>query len=241
LSKRPVRVVRSINAMAMVVVIGVALEAGAACMQHQDSTTVCAGGACWTHIYYYEACDSGGGDGGGGDPGPGPGGGGGSYYDQDGDGYIDEWRGVVATTDPCANNFDTNDRLGTNHGGPNDVRPNHSGVDIQADRGDPVFPFHGGTVMNVGWDEEGVCGYRVTIDHGDGTWSAYCHMVDGSSTLVPGRYVSAGLSQLGQVNSTGRSSGDHLHITWRGGDQRWEYFSCTGSQPAADQLRAGGC
>lgn len=204
-------------------------------------TTVCADGACWTNIWYYETCTAGGGSGGddGGSGGPGPGGGGGNFYDQDGDGYIDEWRGVVGTADPCANNFDTNDRLGTSLGGPNDVRPTHSGVDIQADEGDGVFAFRSGTVTHVGWDDD--CGFRVRIEHGDGSWTTYCHMVGGSSTLDPGDSVRAGISQLGQVNSTGSSTGHHLHLSFGAGDQRYEYFQFTNFRPASGQLNPGGC
>lgn len=230
-------------ALAMLTSLGIVSDAKAWCMQQQDTATVCADGYCWTTIYYHETCTFGGGDDGGGDPPSGPGGGGpGNYYDQDGDGYIDEWRGVVSTDDPCANNFDLNDRLGTEYGGINDVRPGHGGVDIQANRYDAVYPFRSGTVNEVGWDAGALCGYRVVIDHDDGTKATYCHMQDRSSTLTPGQYVHAGWTQIGQVNNTGRSTGDHLHIAWSGADgSRWEYFSCTDSQPLADQLTPGGC
>lgn len=209
-----------------------------------SSTTVCADGECWTRYYEtYECSDTGGGGsdtgsdcctGGGGDPDYNP-------YDSDGDGAIDEWRGVVATNDDCANNFDENDRLGSNLGGTNTVRSDHSGVDIQANYGDAVYGAFDGEVENVG--TSGGCGYRVQVRNVDGTHTTYCHMVDASSTLTVGSTVRAGLTQLGQADSTGSSTGDHLHITHLDANYNnaGEYFNYVGQQPTSDQLNSGGC
>jgi murein DD-endopeptidase MepM/ murein hydrolase activator NlpD len=204
---------------------------------------VCSGGQCWTRYYEtYECWNTGGG--GTGDPGGGPGGGGNpayNPYDSDGNGAIDVWRGVVATDDDCANNFDENDRLGSEHGGTNTVRPGHNGVDIQADYGDAVYAAFDGTVENVG--TSGGCGYRVQVRNSNGTHTTYCHMVDLSSPLAVGSVVRAGLSQLGQADSTGTSSGDHLHITHLDANfnNAGEYFSSVDQQPSPDQLNNGGC
>jgi murein DD-endopeptidase MepM/ murein hydrolase activator NlpD len=106
-------------------------------------------------------------------PGRAGGGGGGGYnpYDTNADGVVDIWRSVVNTSDPCGNNFDGNDRLGVNLGGTNTTRPDHNGVDIQANYGDAVCPAFSGSVENVG--VSGGCGYRVQIRNTDGSHTTY--------------------------------------------------------------------
>jgi murein DD-endopeptidase MepM/ murein hydrolase activator NlpD len=68
-------------------------------------------------------------------------------------------------------------------------------------------------------------------------------MVDGSSLLSVGAYVQAGLSQIGQADSTGSSTGDHLHITHLDANfnNAGEYFQYVNQAPTSDQLNAGGC
>lgn len=211
-----------------------------------ETTTVCADGQCWTRYYEtYECWDTGGGGGVGGGGGCCTGGGGGdpdyNPYDADGNGAIDVWRGVVATDDDCANNFDENDRLGSLFGGTNNEREEHPGVDIQANYGDAVYAAFDGTVENIG--EAGGCGYRVQVANSNGTHTSYCHMVSSSSPLTVGAVVRAGLTQLGQADSTGTSSGNHLHITHLDADYNnaGEYFNFVDQQPTSDQLNSGGC
>jgi hypothetical protein len=235
--------------IALTLLIGVSDSAYATCsVMDQDYTTVCATGGgytyCWYQFYQYWYCEVGGG--GGGDGGapyvPSPGGGyPGSYYDANANGVIDHWRGVVMTSDPCANNFDANDRLGTDHGGTNTTRANHSGVDIQGNHGDPLFSAFDGVVVAVG--TSGGCGYRIQIQNSAGYYTTYCHMVDGSSLLAAGDSVWAGSTQIGQLNSTGNSSGDHVHITHLDSNYSiaGEYFGYVDTQPSASELNAGGC
>lgn len=165
-----------------------------------------------------------------------------SPFDLNRNGVVDSWRDVVETSDHCADNFDTGDRLGINHGGPNDLpgRKSHSGVDLQADRNDPIFSMMTGEVVAVSSDT--TCGSYVTIRHYvDDSRASYCHMVTGSQTVGVGDVVRAG-DIIGRVNSTGNSSGDHLHITFRdsGGAKR-EYFNYTDTAPTYSQLDPGGC
>jgi len=241
LSAVPWRLLLAVCALAAVA--ATASEATECYLVDVESTTVCADGQCWTRYYEtYECWDTGGGGGG---TGGGGGGGGGNPaynpYDTDGNGTIDVWRGVVATDDECANNFDENDRLGVNQGGTNNTRPDHNGVDIQANYGDGVFAAFDGEVENVG--TSGGCGYRVQVHNTDGTHSTYCHMVDMSSTLAVGSIVRAGLTQLGQVDSTGSSTGNHLHITHLDSNfnNAGEYFNYVDQGPTQDQLNSGGC
>lgn|GEM_PF-6249557 len=55
-------------------------------------------------------------------------------------------------------------------------------------------------------------GNTVIVYHGDGVYTAYCHL--SKITVQRGTLVSAG-QQLGLIGSTGRSSGTHLHLTFR--------------------------
>ena len=82
----------------------------------------------------------------------------------------------------------------------------HSGIDLTAHYGTPVYAFMDGTVVFSG------LGYCVKIDHGNGLVTFYGH---NSSLLVSaGQYVSAG-QQIALSGSTGNSSGPHLHFETR--------------------------
>jgi murein DD-endopeptidase MepM/ murein hydrolase activator NlpD len=202
------------------------------CTEWWDGTTTCS-----TTYRYYEYCTvsgGGGGSGGGGSTS-------GSYSDSNANGRIDEWRGVVNTTDECANNFDENDRLGTTYGGDNSIRPAHGGVDIQANRGDAIYPYMDGTVSAVGYS--GDCGYRISIKNINGTYGIYCHMVENSSPVTAGQRVYAGYTRIGSVDSTGSSSGDHLHIGVRDSSNNilGPYYNYTDSRPTSAMLQDGGC
>lgn len=94
----------------------------------------------------------------------------------------------------------------------------HSGIDIGAGYGDAVMAAGGGTVIYV---EEPVPGCNtggsgygnyVIIDHGNGLSTLYAHMRD--VYVSNGSYVSAGTC-IGEVGSTGTSTGAHLHFEVR--------------------------
>jgi murein DD-endopeptidase MepM/ murein hydrolase activator NlpD len=109
-------------------------------------------------------------------------------------------------------------------------RPDHLGVDLGAARGQIVVAASAGTVTTVacqarhvdgslyGCDRDGHpdflgCGWYVDITHPGGVTTRYCHLhtrpfVDQGQQVVAGQ-------PIGQVGSTGRSSGPHLHYeTW---------------------------
>ncbi len=82
----------------------------------------------------------------------------------------------------------------------------HNGVDLHA-RSDEVFAMLDGVVVKVGQDKSS--GKYVTLQHGSYTVS-YCHL---SRTIATkGAFVKAG-TVVGITGSTGRSTGEHLHIT----------------------------
>lgn len=84
----------------------------------------------------------------------------------------------------------------------------HNGLDLHA-RSSRVFAMLAGEVVKVGQDR--VSGKYVTLKHGSFTVS-YCHL---SRILAyQGQSVKAG-EIVGITGSTGRSTGEHLHITCR--------------------------
>lgn len=86
----------------------------------------------------------------------------------------------------------------------------HTGVDIGAPAGHPVRAATEGTVTYAGWD--GNYGQVVRISHGDGVTTSYAHLR--SIQLTAGQAVVKGQT-VGEVGSTGKSTGPHLHFEWR--------------------------
>ena len=85
----------------------------------------------------------------------------------------------------------------------------HPGIDI-ANRAAPgVAASDGGVVVVAGWPDAQGYGNRVVVDHGNGYRSLYAHL---SNIYVSvGQTVSRG-QLVGQMGSTGRSTGTHLHL-----------------------------
>lgn len=84
----------------------------------------------------------------------------------------------------------------------------HSGVDLAAAQGTPIYATRSGTVTTATYNSS--AGYYVTINHGDGFSSSYLHMTH--YTVKVGQSVSAG-QVIGYCGSTGTSTGPHLHFT----------------------------
>lgn len=82
----------------------------------------------------------------------------------------------------------------------------HNGIDLHA-RSAKVFAMMQGRVIAVGQDK--VSGKYVTLQHGGFTVS-YCHLSRVSASQ--GQIVKAG-DVVGITGNTGRSTGEHLHIT----------------------------
>lgn len=84
----------------------------------------------------------------------------------------------------------------------------HTGVDLGAGEGTPIYATRSGTVTTATYSD--VYGNYVTINHGDGYSSLYGHMTH--YVVYAGEYVSQG-QVIGYVGSTGWSTGPHLHFT----------------------------
>lgn len=85
-------------------------------------------------------------------------------------------------------------------------RYGHSGIDIDGEFGDAIYAADGGSV-STGW--YGGYGLQVVINHGNGLQTRYAHMQ--KVFVSNGQSVSKGQS-LGEMGSTGYSTGSHLHF-----------------------------
>jgi murein DD-endopeptidase MepM/ murein hydrolase activator NlpD len=93
----------------------------------------------------------------------------------------------------------------------------HRGIDFNPGEGHPIQAIADGVVSVVGGGEAGMysaLGYYVTIDHNVGghlVQSTYAHMLAGSIQVKLGQKVRV-TDIIGQVGSTGASTGAHLHF-----------------------------
>jgi len=84
---------------------------------------------------------------------------------------------------------------------------NHNGMDIAANSGTTVYAADGGQVVLAEW--YGGYGNCIMIDHGNGYKTLYGHL--SYIGVSAGQNVSRG-ANIGQVGSTGNSTGPHLHF-----------------------------
>lgn len=83
----------------------------------------------------------------------------------------------------------------------------HSGIDIGGDSGDPVYAAGGGTVIESAYNRSR--GHYIIIRHDSGYKSVYMHLR--KRLVTEGQKVKQG-EQIGQLGSSGRSTGPHLHF-----------------------------
>ncbi len=96
----------------------------------------------------------------------------------------------------------------------------HYAIDISATSGTPVHAAGDGTVDYAGWSEEGY-GNLVIIDH-ETKFTYYGHLL--STNTEVGNKVNAG-DTIGEVGSTGNSTGPHLHFETRNSEENY-YNPC---------------
>lgn len=90
----------------------------------------------------------------------------------------------------------------------------HKAVDIANRAAGPILAADSGTVVVAGWIDNSGYGNRVMIEHGNGTATLYAHM--SVVQVKVGQRVNRG-DIIGQMGSTGRSTGTHLHFEVRNG------------------------
>ncbi|TPW18604.1 MAG: hypothetical protein FD126_3384 [Elusimicrobia bacterium] len=88
----------------------------------------------------------------------------------------------------------------------------HSGVDYAAKHGTAVMAAGQGKVVSAGWN--GGYGNAIVIRHASGTETLYGHL--SRLGVRAGQEVTAG-RVIGNVGSTGQSTGPHLHYEVRRG------------------------
>ena len=91
----------------------------------------------------------------------------------------------------------------------------HDGTDIAGcGYGSNIFAALDGTVVQSGYKYDN--GEFITIDHHNGYYSMYAHMVSGSRRVQVGDYVVKG-QVIGSMGRTGAATGVHLHFSiWNG-------------------------
>lgn len=83
----------------------------------------------------------------------------------------------------------------------------HRGADICAPYGTNIYASDSGTVIAAGWHYS--YGNYVEIDHGNGYKTLYAHM--SAIAVTQGQAVAQG-DKIGEVGSTGNSTGNHCHF-----------------------------
>jgi RHS repeat-associated protein len=111
--------------------------------------------------------------------------------------------------DKCADNTTKIGHYGMRTHPVTNTQKMHRGTDLTAREGSSINSFASGTVVHVG--ESKSWGNYVVVDHGKGYFSLYAHVKDGGVKVVKGQKVGDG-HQIGQVGSTGISTGSHLHM-----------------------------
>lgn len=83
----------------------------------------------------------------------------------------------------------------------------HAGLDISGDTGDPVYAAGAGIVLEA--EQHGARGLYIKIEHPDGLQTSYMHL--SQIKVDVGDMISKGQT-IGEMGSTGRSTGSHLHF-----------------------------
>ena len=119
-----------------------------------------------------------------------------------------EWIGRYMSVSYPLRKIKVNSPYGVRHDPFTGKKSRHNGIDLHA-RNDEVFAMLDGRVVKTGQDRRS--GKYVVLRHGNYTVS-YCHLsrilTSKGASVRPGDVV-------GITGSTGRSTGEHLHITVR--------------------------
>ena len=87
----------------------------------------------------------------------------------------------------------------------------HSGIDLSAPMGTPVYSARSGEVVWAGW-RNGGWGFLVIVAHGRGERSMYAHL--SRIDVRVGVWIGQGV-RVGLIGATGHATGPHLHFEVR--------------------------
>ncbi len=102
----------------------------------------------------------------------------------------------------------------------------HNGIDMACPAGTPVYASNAGTVLYAGFLQ--LTGNTVLIEHGLGVKTWYYHMR--ALYVETGDAVTRG-EQIGEVGTTGLSTGNHLHFAISIGRVSTDPFGLLGASP----------
>jgi murein DD-endopeptidase MepM/ murein hydrolase activator NlpD len=128
---------------------------------------------------------------------------------------------ALPLAEPLEGSFKLESRFGMRRDPFNGRQALHAGLDFSAAFRSPVYNTAPGTVIFAGARPE--YGRVVEIDHGHGIVTRYAHLH--RAMVVPGQRL-GGRELIGQLGSSGRSSGPHLHyeVLVNGAPQNPERF-----------------
>jgi len=90
----------------------------------------------------------------------------------------------------------------------------YNGVDLAAPIGTPIYAAAAGKVIaSMSGGYNGGYGNYIIISHGNGTQTLYSH--NSKNVVSVGQYVEQG-QKIGEIGSTGKSTGPHVHFEIRG-------------------------
>lgn len=136
-----------------------------------------------------------------------------SIHDQNNDGLTDCWKNSAMGD----HNLDSSDDWGPRTHPITGAITHHNGIDIQGTLGTSIHSIANGVITSVVASSTATTGngahVRMRYDYGGKTFEAvYLHLNNSSTTVSTGNTVIAG-QPLAEMNSTGGSTGDHLHLT----------------------------
>jgi murein DD-endopeptidase MepM/ murein hydrolase activator NlpD len=107
----------------------------------------------------------------------------------------------------------------------------HFGIDFAAPIGSGVYSTANGIVKEAS-DQHFGYGKLIIIDHGDGYETRYAHL--NSISVKTGDYVNAN-DKIGEVGSTGMSTGPHLHYEIRFNNKPIDPLTLYFNEPATGE------
>ncbi len=136
-----------------------------------------------------------------------------NQYDADNDGKSDCWKDIAEGD----HNLDDSDDWGDRTHPITGATSHHNGIDIQGTRGTIIRSVANATVTQVVSNSSATSGngayirMRYTIN-GQEYEAVYLHLNNDTANVSVNDNVSAGQA-IAEMNSTGGSTGDHLHLT----------------------------